>query len=158
MESSTDYQTASEFAALNAAMGEDANTLATYDKLPADDPRRQGLLLRVYDQLISRQRYAEAGTAMSYTQMTSRFALSTVELPMPAGASNGEAAKNGRHHYALTETAKNIEVLAGAGKLDEARELSGKLMSYDGSEETSQLLRVHLTRAGHPELANFLAK
>jgi hypothetical protein len=57
-----------------------------------------------------------------------------------------------RHNRAVTSTAKDIEVLAGAGQLDRARELAGFLFAYDSSAETRRTVQEHLLRAGHPEL------
>lgn len=54
--------------------------------------------------------------------------------------------------YTARTTAKNIEVLAGAGRLENARSLATQLLAFDRSEETKALLSEHLTRAGHPEL------
>jgi hypothetical protein len=52
----------------------------------------------------------------------------------------------------IQPTSRNIEVLAGAGKIDAARELLGKLLEFDKSEATQALVRKHLERAGRPEL------
>ena len=48
--------------------------------------------------------------------------------------------------------AKELEALAGAGKLNDAREVLRKLLQYDHSEATRSQIRTHLERAGHLEL------
>lgn len=64
----------------------------------------------------------------------------------------GEDAAASSMRYAITRTAKTVECLAGAGRLDEARELAARILTFDGSESSKEILRTHATRAGHPEL------
>jgi hypothetical protein len=61
--------------------------------------------------------------------------------------------KKAQTRYIVSTATKNIEVLAGAGDLEHARDLAAKLLSFDGSDETKALLKQHVERAGHPELA-----
>ena len=152
MESTNDFRIAAEFSALNATLGEDALTLKVFEGLPAGDPRRQGLVGPVFDQLLAAKRYTDAASALPYAQMTTRFAQVTRDMPVPANTPNAEQMKNSLRKMAVNTTAKNIEALAGAGKLDQARELLGKLAAYDSSNETNTIIRDHLARAGHPEL------
>jgi hypothetical protein len=46
----------------------------------------------------------------------------------------------------------SVEVLAGAGDLDHAREMIGKLVAYDEAEATKKQLAERVTRAGQPGL------
>ena len=57
-----------------------------------------------------------------------------------------------RRSYAITSSAKNIEILAGVGNLSDARTLAERLLAFDGTPETRALLQTHLTRAGQPNL------
>ena len=50
--------------------------------------------------------------------------------------------------------AERIEILAGAGELDLAREFLAKALAYDASEAANTAYRAHLERAGHAELFN----
>jgi hypothetical protein len=141
-----------DFASLNSTLGDDARNLEAFDKLPAGDSRRAGLLVRVYDQLITAQRYADAAAARPFAQMNQRFDQSAQERPLPPGIQNPDMLRKANRSYVVTTTAKDIEVLAGAGDLDRARTLTGKLLVYDGSEATKTIVQQHLKRAGHPEL------
>jgi RNA polymerase sigma factor (sigma-70 family) len=147
-----DRQAAMDFASLNSTLGDDARNLEAFDKLPAGDSRRAGLLVRVYDQLITAQRYADAAAARPFAQMNQRFDQSAQERPLPPGIQNPDMLRKANRSYVVTTTAKDIEVLAGAGDLDRARTLTGKLLVYDGSEATKTIVQQHLKRAGHPEL------
>lgn len=143
---------AMEFAALNAALGETARNLAAYDRLPADDPRRLGLMVRVYDQLIAAKRYTEAAAGRPYDQMVTLFVASTVEHPLPANMPNAEATRRAMRNAAIKSAAKNIEVLAGSGQLDNARAFAEKVLVYDNSVETKAIIQESAARAGHLDL------
>lgn len=151
MAASSDSQVALEFATLNRALGEDALTLAAFDSLPPGDLRRQGLADQVFDQLLGAQRYADAASAVPYSQMVTHFTRMTRDIPAPSGL-NAETMKRGIQTHVITSAAKNIEVLAGAGRLEEARDFMSKLLAYDGSVETRLIVREHLVRAGQPNL------
>ena len=47
-------------------------------------------------------------------------------------------------------TVVNIEALTGAGRLDDARMLTEKLLAFDGSDATRAAIREHVARAGQP--------
>lgn len=152
MLANADRQAGADLAALNHTLGEDARNLETFDKLPANSPQRQGLLVRVYDQLIDAKRYADAAEARTYAQMSSSFDMSARERPEVANLPNQELLKQANRTYLLNTTTKNIEVLAGAGKLEQARALADKLLAYDGSNDTRAQIQEHAARAGHPDL------
>jgi hypothetical protein len=48
--------------------------------------------------------------------------------------------------------AENIEILAGAGQLDNARTLADRLLAFDNSEDARRAIQQHLNRAGQPGL------
>jgi bacterioferritin (cytochrome b1) len=54
--------------------------------------------------------------------------------------------------FAVTTGATNVEVLAGAGEVEKARELAQRILLLDGSPGAQSLLRQHLDRAGRPEI------
>jgi hypothetical protein len=86
--------------------------------------------------------------------MTGSLERNTMALPVPAGtpASLVERTQGMHRKRAIAVTATDIQVLAGAGQLDRARELTGILFAYDSSPETRRIVQEHLVRAGHPEL------
>jgi hypothetical protein len=43
-------------------------------------------------------------------------------------------------------------MFAGAGQIDAARDLTTRVLAFDGSETTRALLQKHLERAGQPQL------
>jgi RNA polymerase sigma factor (sigma-70 family) len=147
-----DSEAARDFAALNNALDENARTLEVYDKLPPDDPRRAALLARTYDLLINLQRYTDAAQARSFSQMLTHFDMITRPRPLSSNFPNPERVQEASRRVGAAATAKNIEVLAGAGDIANARALIDKLLAYDSSEETQTLLKTHLARAGRPEL------
>jgi hypothetical protein len=50
----------------------------------------------------------------------------------------------------IDETLTNIEVLTGAGKLEEARMLTEKIFAFDGTDATRTALKQHVDRAQAP--------
>jgi thiol-disulfide isomerase/thioredoxin len=152
MADTKDRTAAMDFASLNDALNENQRTLAMFDKLPPNDPRRAGLLLRVYDMLIEAKRYDDAAQARPFARMTGDFDRNVQYLATVASQPNSEAIKAAQTRYIVSTATKNIEVLAGAGDLAHARELLDKLLAFDASDATKALLQTHATRAGHAEL------
>lgn len=142
-------------AALNTALGEPARNLELFDRLPAQDPQRQMLLFRIFDQLVEARRYSDVVRTLSPAQMAAQFDGSTQQrIVLPPTMSDSDRARFAQmqREGLVKTTARNIEVLAGAGDLENAQVLAGKLLSYDNSDQTKALLRKHADRAGHPEL------
>lgn len=147
-----DFQAASTFAAINRTLGETDKTLSVYDALPNDPQTRRTLALVAFDPLVQARRYSDALVGHSYAQMVSNFDRSAEDRPLPPNVANPERLRAMQHDFVLKSTTTNIEVLAGAGDLDHARELANKLLSFDGSDQAKAMLADHLTRAGHADL------
>jgi hypothetical protein len=144
----TDREAALDAAALNGALDEQDRNMVIFEQLPANDARREGLLLRIYDDLIAERRYREAASARSYATMVSHFELLTSERAMP----NAEAVRVMHRGAVISTAAKDVEVLAGAGNLTEAREFARRLLAFDDSAETRRLVQEHALRAGAKDL------
>ncbi len=142
-----DVSVARELANLNHYMGEDQKTLAYFDKLPADSPQRAAMGYNIFDLLLSAKRYHDAVSASPYPQYT-RLLLMTTQVP---GQLPADAVASLRE-YEVTSAAKELEALAGAGQLDDARDLIKNVLAFDKSDKTVATLREHLATAGHPEL------
>ena len=136
-----------EFAALNEALGDGAANLALFDQLPAGDPRRRGLGIRLYAELVKARRYADALEVQPYGTMLMLLDSSI----NPSAVVKGEMRETMKT-MALKSAATNVEALAGAGELDHAREFIAKILAADDSAEMKALLREKLARAEHPEL------
>jgi thiol-disulfide isomerase/thioredoxin len=147
----TDRTAAMDFASLNNALGEGARTLAVFDQLAADDPRRAVLSSTLFDQLVEAQRYADAvlGSRVNTAAMILEDTATRKQQMM---ARLGEAGVKMMVQATVSNSAKVFEALAGAGHLDEARALADQILKVDASDETKTLLQTHATRAGHPEL------
>jgi RNA polymerase sigma factor (sigma-70 family) len=150
--SASDAEATSTFAALNRTLKENDRTLAALDPLPPGDPRRRGLGNVVFDQLVERGSYGDALRGKPYTAMNTAFEFGARAKPSgPAMPNVGDVQQRFRAGF-ITMTAKNIEVLAGAGEAEDARTLAGRLLKFDGSEATRALVQKHLARAGQPGL------
>ena len=146
-EDPTDSTAQMDFAALNRELGEASATLAFYDQLPAGSPGRATLGRMLFDQLLSAKRYSEAAAAQPYAQFKQMFEMTAEHMktrPDPTGRMMSM--------YVGQSGAKELEALAGAGELDQAKELLQLLLNADHSDDTLFTLRLHLERAGHAEL------
>ena len=150
--SATDFEAQSAFANINQYLKEPDRTLAVFDQLPAGDQRRSRLALVAFDLLRERQRYSDAMEGRTFGQITQQFDRNIEERPAPAGISDPERMRNAQRSYAVTSTVKFVEILAGAGNLDQARTLAERLLAFDATAETRALLQTHLARAGQPAL------
>ncbi len=152
LDDESDRRAPMDVAALNDALGEKDRNMVLFEQLPENDPRREGLLLRVYDDLIAERRYREAAAARPVAKIMSQFELMTAERPMPPGIPNPQMIRDANRRHVVTTTAKHIEVLAGAGDIASAQALATRLLAYDGSPETRRLVQEHAARAGQREL------
>lgn len=131
----------------NQALHDEAANIALFDELPKGDKRRQVLALAGYDYLIQAQRYADAVEGQPFASVSSLFEnLRTV----PASVVTVPNAAEARREQLVTLTTKNIEAFLGVGDIDHARDLATRLLAFDPSDATRQLLEQHAARAGHP--------
>jgi RNA polymerase sigma factor (sigma-70 family) len=152
--SADDHDAASDFAELNDALNEGARSVAEFDSLPENDPRRAVLAARISDRLAEAGRYGEAVRARPYWQMNSEFET----LVAGAGASSAGALRQELHDGIVHSAATDVELLAGDGDLAHAQALARRLLAFDDSDETRGLLAQRLTRAGHPEVLEGLGR
>jgi len=123
--------------------------LEAFDQLGAASPGRKLLSSWVWDELVRRRRYAEAGALrpfQAFQKETTGYGGGNLGLKADAEATRANL------NYYLSITSTEIEVLAGGGELADAAILVGQALALDGSKGTQALLLAHLQRAGHPEL------
>ena len=136
---------------LNREMKMDEDTLAVFDQMPEGDRRKVTISIYLFDLLVEKKRYADA---MLFNALDSQLMqLERAKSQMKTMAERGgDAAAQSFLRFLRTSTAKRVEALAGTGKLDQARELSDRLLAVDPSDEARDLLRQHVARAGQPDL------
>lgn len=135
-----------EIALLNERLGEGSRTLELYDSLPAGDFGRQSLAMIANSSFIEARRYADALIGKPFGQM-----LNTIETGLRQIA-NQDASRQDMFRRAIVDsTVTNIEVLTGAGKVEEARMLTEKLLAFDSSDATRAALQQHTDRAQAPK-------
>lgn len=140
-------QAGADFAALCSTLDQNDRLLAAFDRFPKGDARRTALGFRVTRLLQDKQRYADALESKPYRAML---------LPMD-GARRlppliGPDGEDVNRRMTIGNALDAIEILAGADDLDHAREMMGKLASYDATEATKAQVAERLKKAGHPEL------
>ncbi len=150
LKDATDLGALLDYGPLNQALGEEDKTLVVFDMLSAGDERRNVLGRQVSDLLLEARRYGELLQVKPYRSMVSGF-----DLLRRRGSGGGynRADPGGRvRDYAIKTAVKDVEALAGADEVANARDFIAKILAFDASPETRTLLAGHLARAGHPEL------
>jgi hypothetical protein len=132
----------SEIALLNERLGEGSRTVALYDSLPADDPGRQSLAMIANRSFIEARRYADALIGKRFGQMLNQIGAGSRQIE-----SQDASRQAAIRETIVNDTLTNIEILTGAGKLDDARLLTEKLLAFDSSEATRAKLKQHVDRA-----------
>lgn len=146
-----DMEPLGEMGSIARALKDERLMVAVWDAIPAGDPRRQPVGSYATAGLIAEKRYVEALSGTSYGMISSQFESNSSRNSSKGAGDPGVS-------YLIKTTAKNIELLAGAGDLAHARELAGRLLTYDGTEATRALLQKHLERAGQPGLLQAAGK
>jgi len=139
----TDALAVRDFAAINHYLGDNISTLDEFDHLPEGSPARGQMGYWVFDLLLQERRYRDAAAIQPLDQYRHSSA-----------AMRAEPVQNDSiRDYIAEADAREIEALAGAGQLKDARDLLKTLLDFDHSDTTLTAVTVHLARAGHPELA-----
>lgn len=132
-----------EIALLNKRIGQGDRTLTLFDALPAGDIQRTSLAMVARDEFIKARRYEDALLGKSFGQM-----MGTLDSSLQHLSTEADASRQAMIRQAIVDqTLPNIEVLAGAGKSDESRQLTEKLLAFDSSATTRARLEEHLARA-----------
>jgi tetratricopeptide (TPR) repeat protein len=134
-----------EIALLNEHVGEGRRTLALYDSLPPDDIQRGTLAMIARSSFVEARRYADALIGESFGRMLSLVEAGSQQMAKQTGALQAELRKT-----VIDGTVTNIEVLTGAGKLEDARMLTEKLLAFDASDSTRTAIKEHVERASQP--------
>lgn len=151
--SGDDAEPLAVMSAIARALKDEQAMVAVFDAIPDAGPRRKIAAVYAVEGLVAAKRYDDVLAVQNYGMMSSAFERTTAGwAAILASAKMPERAKEAGKSYAVTMTARNIEVLAGAGDLANARALAGRLLAFDGSEATRALLQKHLERAGRGDL------
>jgi RNA polymerase sigma factor (sigma-70 family) len=150
--SESDYTVAAEFGSLNKALKEDAVNIALFDQLPPGDRRRNTLAFYSREFLVEQRRYQDAIVGWPYAQIISSFERRIHEEAQPPSVANRAEVQRQTRELLILTSARDIELLAGAGDLANARTLTQRLLACDTTETTKALIQKHAERAGQPGL------
>ncbi len=144
-----DMEAVADYAALNSALNADSQTVQFYDNLPKSDTRRSGLAAALYDYFVTSRRYADAAIGRPAVVISSAF---ESRLKSAANSAHPESDSRIARARAIVDATTAVEVFAGAGESEHAKELCSRILSIDGSSEARKLLSRHLARAGRADL------
>lgn len=142
---------ASALGTINRQLNDPQRTFQAYDSLPPNDPARASFARTSVDAFIEAKRYDDVIQALPPAQMDLRFENSVRSRDF-SKASNPVAAEQDNRDAIIRQTTRNIEVLAGAGKLDAAQALIDKLVIFDNRPATLALIQERTARAGQSSL------
>lgn len=117
------------------------------DQFGPDDPHRAEVIRRASTEFIEAQRYDEVVKTIGLEEMIRKFERWSIP-PDFSRAPNPAAAVAGHRAAAISTTVKDIEALAGSGRMADAVALAGKLVLFDNRPETLALIQKHALRAG----------
>lgn len=132
-----------EIALLNQRLEQGERTLLLFDALPPGDAQRSSLAMVARDAFIQARRYEDALLGNAFGRMIILVDSSAQLLAKETDPARQEMIRKS----VIEQTATNIEVLAGAGKAAEAKQLTEKLLAFDNADTTRQTLEKHLARA-----------
>ena len=151
-----DVNLARTLAELNLCLNNEARTLALFDELPAGRRARRILFDRVLEQLIQHQRYDEVLALVDPLQTFAQEA-HLAKLSRVRGGEQPEARQErGTRAFAIARGATLVEALAGVERSDEARALIDRILAYDNTPPTRELLKHHAEQAASPELVKYI--
>lgn len=130
---------------LNRCLSEDGATLELFDQLPKDSQGRKTLHQFILRELVTRRRYDEA------VEIRPLKTFLKEDSHWESRINDPESGPVFRSLY-IKNCVQEIEALAGAGILEDAAVLIKKALAVDATQETKDLMKAHLIRAGHPEL------
>jgi hypothetical protein len=131
-----------EIALLNEQLGQGSRTLELYDTLPADADERSSLAMIAFKSFVEARRYNDALLGKPFGRM-----LGAMDAAPKALASQPPEREPAIRRAVLDDAGTNIEVLTGAGKLDDAKMLTDKLLAFDNSDAARAAIQRHVERA-----------
>ena len=100
----------------------------------------------LYDQFLANRRYADAAGARPFSMMSAQLEMfARREYTGPEAEASAHRSRN----VAITAAAQDVEVLAGTGSFAHAAELALRVLEFDNSPATVDLLQEHAAHAGH---------
>lgn len=126
----------SKFALLARASKQPEALVTLYDELGARSPLRRSVGIYAFDQMVRAQRYGDAVKIRDFASMNA--AVERLNDSRMAVARS----------FIIGTMGTNIEVLAGAGEMVQARALAERLLKYEPTAEVRAMVEKHLARAG----------
>lgn len=147
--SQSDLEAARDYFYINKALGENDKTFHYILTLSTTDKRRKAIARKVFEVLVEQRRYAEAITVLGYLDLSAAFEQS---LEIQKGLfQTGRVSRLDGTAQILQKTSKSVEALAGSGDTKSAIQLAQKLVDYNPSKKTHQLLKEAAQRASSTE-------
>jgi len=146
------------WASINRMLGDGDRLLRVFDQV-SNKRLKRSLSIYLKDELVEAKRYAEAlnpgSEGLPYTHFMMTYARA---VPERFDSAKREQMQQRNKEYAIKKAAADLELLAGAGAVDQAIRLAEEVLVRDSSDETIALIRGHLVRAGKEELLEVIGR
>jgi hypothetical protein len=144
-----DTEALAGFMALTKALNDPSALIDAINRLPAGDARKDALLVGDgYNLLLEQRNYGAIAAVRSYEKMASALEMGSVLVKSPAVDPKVlPRLREGFIKFAVSD----VEVLLGAGREEDARQLASKLLAFDSSATTRAQLVEQAKRAGKPD-------
>jgi hypothetical protein len=138
-----DTKLAIDVTMLNKFLGDGTQTVELFQSFAPDDPRRNGVASVGIDSFVATQNYAAVVEAKPFGRMLDE---------LDGGAKRSVKTNNaGIRQQVVNIALDNIEALVGAGRNDNAQLLINRLIEFDNTTTTRDLIKQHIERAkAHP--------
>ncbi|MBK1876758.1 RNA polymerase sigma factor [Pelagicoccus mobilis] len=146
------------WARINAELGEQERSIAVFDQVE-NERLKSSLRIFLKKELMEEKRYEDALRPGYAGLAFANFQMSYERLPSGRFSGEKRAAMIERNKaYAIKSAASDMELLAGAGEVDQAIKLAEEVLVHDSSAETIQLIRTHLEKADRGDLFQALGE
>ncbi len=138
---------ARNLAELNFCLGQPADTLEFYDRLPERSRARQVLFDWVIEQLVDRRRYEEVLAMVEPQQAFRQEVIMARGRRFKCAETPDMRHERGTKAFAVARGALLVEALVATGQAAEAQQLARQVLRFRDDDVTRGLLREHLRRA-----------
>jgi len=154
----TDTQTIMDLVSLNNTLDQKEKNFAVYEHLPAGSMAKDYVLMLSADQFLEAKRYTDILQGQDGTS-SFQMALDRYNMMLDSIGKDSpmrERLEGTMRQMAVTVGAHCFEALAGLKRNRDGKNLAGRILKFDSSAATRDLLAEAAKRAGNSELAGYV--
>lgn len=149
---SEDTSSLKDYLNINSAKGENGRNIDLLHKLLPDDPRKRVIVGLTSNALREERLYSEIVEFRDVSRALGEIALLQSQRPNFEESNNKNMTEASWNNTVARMMSNDVEIFAGAGKVDDAILLANRLLAYNRSDNTKALLIKALRRSGRIDL------